>query len=70
VAEPGARPRHCHIEWRFRHDGAVARWSEVFFRRRPSLAHSRPAGLNRIGKKPRGINQVKKYILYNTGIFN
>jgi hypothetical protein len=27
MGEPGARPRHRHIEGWFRHDGAVARWS-------------------------------------------
>ena len=33
MAEPGARPRHHHIEGWFRHDGAVARWSGAFLRR-------------------------------------
>src|SRR6202011_3335240 len=33
VGEPGARPRHRHIEGWFRHDGAVARWSGAFLRR-------------------------------------
>jgi GMP synthase (glutamine-hydrolysing) len=33
MAEPGARPRHRHIEGWFRHDGAVARWSGAFLRR-------------------------------------
>ena len=33
MAEPGAHPRHRHIEGWFRHDGAVARWSGAFVRR-------------------------------------
>jgi GMP synthase (glutamine-hydrolysing) len=33
MAEPGAHPRHRHIEGWFRHDGAVARWSGAFLRR-------------------------------------
>jgi GMP synthase (glutamine-hydrolysing) len=33
MGEPGARPRHRHIEGWFRHDGAVARWSGAFLRR-------------------------------------
>ncbi|MGO9232809.1 MAG: glutamine amidotransferase [Methylocella sp.] len=33
LAEPGARPRHRHIEGWFRHDHAVARWSSAFLRR-------------------------------------
>ncbi|MCI0598456.1 MAG: glutamine amidotransferase [Beijerinckiaceae bacterium] len=33
LAEPGARPRHRHIEGWFRHDAAVARWSGAFLRR-------------------------------------
>jgi len=32
LAEPGARPRHRHIEGWFRHDRAVARWSSSFLR--------------------------------------
>jgi GMP synthase (glutamine-hydrolysing) len=42
MGEPGARPRHRHIEGWFRHDGAVARWSGAFLRRwlaGASLAH-------------------------------
>ncbi len=40
LAEPGARPRHRHIEGWLRHDRAVARWSSAFLRR--WLAGSRP----------------------------
>lgn len=32
LAEPGARPRHRHIEGWVRHDRAVARWSTAFLR--------------------------------------
>lgn len=30
MALPGAQPRHLHLEGWFRHDAAVARWSEAF----------------------------------------
>lgn len=30
MALPGARPRHLHLEGWYRHDAAVARWSEAF----------------------------------------
>ena len=30
MAEPGARPRHRHVEGWFRHDRAIARWSSAF----------------------------------------
>jgi GMP synthase (glutamine-hydrolysing) len=33
MGEPGAHPRHRHLEGWFRHDGAVARWSGAFLRR-------------------------------------
>jgi len=32
LGEPGARPRHRHVEGWFRHDRAVARWSSAFLR--------------------------------------
>lgn len=32
LVEPGARPRHRHIEGWLRHDAAVARWSSAFLR--------------------------------------
>jgi hypothetical protein len=49
MGEPGARPRHRHIEGWFRHDGAVARWSGAFLRRwLPD------------GKTARGINKAKQ----------
>ncbi len=43
MAEPGARPRHRHIEGWFRHDSAVARWSGAFLRR--WLALGQPGAL-------------------------
>jgi GMP synthase (glutamine-hydrolysing) len=43
MGEPGARPRHRHIEGWFRHDGAVARWSGAFLRR--WLAGGKPGAL-------------------------
>jgi len=43
LAEPGARPRHRHIEGWFRHDHAVALWSSAFLRR--WLAGSQPGAL-------------------------
>jgi GMP synthase (glutamine-hydrolysing) len=33
LTEPGARPRHRHLEGWFRHDAAVERWSSAFLRR-------------------------------------
>ncbi len=33
MALPGARPRHLHLEGWYRHDAAVARWSEAFLTR-------------------------------------
>ena len=32
MTEPGARPRHRHIEGWLRHDRAIARWSHAFLR--------------------------------------
>ena len=40
-AEPGALPRHRHLQGWFRHDRAVARWSRAFLER--WLARGRPA---------------------------
>ncbi len=33
LSEPGARPRHRHLEGWFRHDAAVSRWCGAFLRR-------------------------------------
>jgi hypothetical protein len=73
MAEPGAHPRHRHIEGWFRHDGAVARWSGAFLRRWLAGGHPGarpPAGrTHRIGKKPRGINQVRHHKPENASFF-
>jgi GMP synthase (glutamine-hydrolysing) len=48
LTEPGARPRHRHVEGWFRHDTAVARWSSAFLRQwlygRTTTLHDKGSG--------------------------
>jgi GMP synthase (glutamine-hydrolysing) len=41
ISQPGARPRHRHIEGWFRHDRAVGRWSGAFLHRWLAGSHPR-----------------------------